>query len=309
MTALSSDALGKGQPTVSVVILNYMSSTHVKKCLASLATEPINEIFVLDNGSGDAEWDRLMVIAETAESNVRWARNAENTGFAAGVNEGVRRLGTDRSEFLWILNPDTIVLPGATDAMADAMSNSEFGILSPVILAGDSDKIWFVGGSVDHSRGLSKHESFGRALEVFSGIHSTAFMTGAAPMFRREVWEDLGGFREDLFLYWEDSDLSNRATKLGIAMGVVGDATIRHAEGGSSAGTGRGPAYYYYMQRNRLLVERQYSSRINLLLGRGFLVTLKLALRPLRESEQRPRKFFAGVKGVTVGAFTRQPGA
>ena len=61
-----------------------------------------------------------------------------------------------------------------------------------------------------------------------------SFVTGAAMMMHISTFELIGGFREDLFLYWEDVDLSLRAGRAGVRMELVPDARVWHAEGGSA---------------------------------------------------------------------------
>lgn len=73
-------------------------------------------------------------------------------------------------------------------------------------------------------------------------------------MVGRELWEELGGFDEEYFLYWEDVDLSVRATRIGAALIVETGATAVHDEGGTQHGhEQKSDLYYYFNIRNRLL--------------------------------------------------------
>jgi GT2 family glycosyltransferase len=76
----------------------------------------------------------------------------------------------------------------------------------------------------------------------------------------RAVWEDLSGFDEDYFLYWEDVDLCIRAAAMGSELVVEEGATASHEEGGTQAtpkaslvGNPKSRTYYYYNTRNRLV--------------------------------------------------------
>ncbi|GAA3763599.1 hypothetical protein GCM10022240_14950 [Microbacterium kribbense] len=128
-------------------------------------------------------------------------------------------------------------------------------------------------------------------------------MAGAAPFMHFSAWTTLGGFREDLFLYWEDSALSIAAQEIGLKMAVLTSAHVWHSVGGSSATTNTLSAiYYYYNQRNRLLTAIEQRRVRALLIGPGVFETIKQLIRPLRiEKEDRWVKFRAGVLGLLDG--------
>lgn len=305
--SLSSRALGrpmnKIQSEVTVLMVNYRSVDYVRSCVKSLSTEKIDRIIVLENGSGEEEWKQLQEIDFSAAGEVKLVRSLDNVGFGAGVNLASSQLEPDYSGLIWILNPDTVITAGCVSLLVSRITRRELDIVSPVIASGSesSPTIWFVGGDINHSNGSTRHTDFGEPMPVRSGVRMTDFMTGAAPMMSFHTWKVLGGFREDLFLYWEDADLSLRAQDLELGMGIDMSARIWHREGGSGESEGRSSTYYFYMQKNRIMVESQFSSRWNLVIGSGAFETLRLLVRPLRERDRKISKFQASVRGLFAG--------
>lgn len=120
-------------------------------------------------------------------------------------------------------------------------------------------------------------------------------------MLTAKTFRALNGFREDLFLYWEDADFSRRATDAGLRLAVDLDAQVWHAVGGSGDAHGRSATYYRYMQRNRLIVASTWSSRSGLVFGAGAVETLKLLARPIKERTGKLGKIRAGAVGLIEG--------
>ena len=101
------------------------------------------------------------------------------------------------------------------------------------------DRDWLVPAEQEHS-----------PSEVFG-------LCGGACAIRREAWQALGGFREDLFMYYEDTDLSWRLREHGWRVVYVREAVVRH-EHASSSGTGS-PMFIRVNARNRILVAAAHS--------------------------------------------------
>jgi GT2 family glycosyltransferase len=154
-----------------------------------------------------------------------------NRGFARAVNEGCRRA---RGEWLLLLNPDVRVPEEFLDAVLAAAEQ---------IVAGDP-KAGIIGFQLRHDdesrQGSTGPEpSLGNVLagllrprsrrrcQPISGMQRRAveWVTGCCLLVRRECWEQLGGFDEDYFLYYEDVDLCRRARSAGWS--VWYDPTVR----------------------------------------------------------------------------------
>jgi GT2 family glycosyltransferase len=288
--------------SVHVVIVNYNSSGYVAHCLRSLPEDGLGRIVVVDNASASEDRERLAaVVADDDRVELLWS--ATNVGFGAGVNAGVRHLDPADDDVFVVLNPDTRVHDDALESLAAVLRAGTFDVVSPVIFTGDAAgaTVWFAGGELDLRRGETVHADLGVGGGHVVRDRLISFITGAAPAMTGRTWRDIGGFREDLFLYWEDADFSLRAAGRDKRLGLVGAATIWHEEGGSGTGRGRSAAYFYYMQRNRLIVLRPLVGLRPLLLGPGTVPTLRVVARALKEPTERWRKLGFSLLGLLDG--------
>jgi N-acetylglucosaminyl-diphospho-decaprenol L-rhamnosyltransferase len=290
---------------VLVVVVNHRSASYLPRLLDSLELQPdVAAVVLRDNGSGEQEVEALRRIA-AGRAAVHLVLGA-NTGFGAGVNAAVRASPIDDWTHLWVLNPDTAVRPGALAALLETADREHCDVISPMLVqldAAGQERIWFAGGEVDEVRGRSSHRWFGQPTSAApSGFFTCGFLTGAAPLATRAAWIVLDGFAEHYFLYCEDTDLSVRATRHGLRLGVEPAAVVEHAQGGSSGGVG--PVYCFYTQRNRLWMYRGLGPRLRVAFGAGRSVTLWLLLFPLRSSSRssRPvRSVLASLRGLAAG--------
>lgn len=294
---------------VHVVVVNHRSVEEFRGCLASLLPTRVATITVLDNASGGDEVDQLRDLAR-ADDRVRVIAHPENVGFGAGVNAAIEHVPAEPGDHLWILNPDTIVNQDAPTLLSEALLDGA-DLVSPLILTGNSPEVvWFAGGAADLRHGVTRHHREGEAPPAESGEpFATNFITGAALMITARAWAALDGFREDLFLYWEDADLCRRAVAAGFRLRVVPRARVWHAQGASSADDhgGNGPAFYYYNQRNRVVVcGPEVGGPWRLVAVTGVRETLRLLAKPvLLETRPRGAKFVASVRGLRDGLAGR----
>lgn len=286
------------QRTVHAVIVNYNSADDLKNCVKSLLIEGVSTVTIVDNASAVEERVKLESIRKM-DSRVAVHFEAVNRGFGHGVNAGARLIRAAGDEdLIWIVNPDIVVRPGSLSMLVSALER--FDVVSPVILTGDAtgEWVWYGGGETDARRGVTTTWS---AADLGDEPVAVSFITGAAPMMKLAVWRSVGGFREDLFLYWEDADLGLRMMDRGMALAVVPKATVWHRVGGSGERGGKSPAYYFYMQRNRLFVCGARSSRLGVLIGRGARYTGRLLMAALREPNRRAVKVWASLRGIVAG--------
>lgn len=235
-----------GRPTVAVLIVSYNTRDLVDDLLASLQAEPStvrHHIVVADNGSGDGVEQMVAEKYPTVEA----LRFDENFGFAGACN---RLAAATDSDYILLLNPDTVVVPGLLEAFAEAADAAPDGAL----LGG---RTLYPDGGVDprscfgpptlwstfcQSSGLER--LFGSTPMFTTGslggwdrasVREVGFLSGCLLYCRRDVWEELGGFDERFFMYGEDTDLGARARALGYPSIFTPHPTIYHMLGASSA--------------------------------------------------------------------------
>ena len=223
-----------------MVIPNFDGERLLPGCLDALRaqTRPADEIVVADNGSRDASRELL---AERYPE-VRVLALGRNRGFAGGANAGV--LAT-RAERVAVLNSDARPRPDWLERLLDAPAPEHVWAWGSVLLTPDGrvesagDGWSDAGYAYKLANGSPVDELPPEPYEVFAP-------PGAAPLFRRDRFFDLGGYEGSFFLYFEDIDLSYRALLRGWRALMVPGARVEHDLGGSGSGWRR----RYYVARN-----------------------------------------------------------
>jgi GT2 family glycosyltransferase len=232
-------------------------------------------VIVVDNG-GDAE----------GREGVTVHRPGRNLGFAAGNNLGARQATGDALVFL---NPDTVVAPGALDQLVRPLEDPAIGIVTARLRLLDRPELLNSAGNEVHVTGIAWAGLYGEPAELVTELRDVAFPTGAAMAIRRELFEQLGGFTEELFMYQEDLVLGWRVRLRGLRVVVSPGADVYH-----DYEFGRNPAKQYLLERNRLVfVLSSYSPRLLLLLS-PVLASTELAMLGLALREGWARDKLAG---------------
>lgn len=247
---------------VSVVIVAYNSGSALLRCLDSLDGE--HEVIVVDNGDGGAEID-----AAAERPSVRVLRPGSNVGYAAGCNLGAKEA---RGDVLLFLNPDTVVESGSVEELARTVSDGAGAAMGKLVLLSDPTLL-NSRGAVIHIAGLGWSSGLGEAASAVTEPREITYANGSGLAMRRALFEELGGFTDELFLYHEDLELGWRARMRGERIVLNPAAKVLHEYEHA-----RNPEKYYFMERNRLVfVASAYSGRLLLLLA-PVLVLAELGL-------------------------------
>ena len=232
-------------PIVSILIVSYRNPDLTRRCLQSVEREVTGkpyEVLVLDNASGDGS-------AEMIRAEFPWLHlvvSEVNLGFAAANNVLARDA---QGQFVLLLNPDTLVHPGAFEALLDlAVRFPDAGIYGGRTLrpSGDLDPrscwgfqtIWSL---TCFATGLSKARKGSRIFDPESlgswqrdKVRRVDVVTGCLLLMRTQLWRELGGFDATFWMYGEDQDLAIRATRAGYRAMITPDAVVTHVMGASS---------------------------------------------------------------------------
>jgi len=204
-------------------VLNYNGKEVIKNCLNSLfkMNYPNFEVIVVDNNSSDGSLE----LAKANFPRAVFIKNEENLGFSAGNNMGIRYALEHLAEYVLLLNNDTEVeYDFLRKIIGTFATDKKIGIVSPVIMAGNSKKIWFAGGKINWLTMKTKHENNIENRDFYD----TDFISGCAMLVRAEVFGKIGLLDEDYFLYWEDADFSVRAKKAGFRRIIAARSQIKH---------------------------------------------------------------------------------
>jgi len=231
-------------PELSVIIVNWNSKDFVRQCLASLVAHGRDvslEVIVVDSGSFDGCGEML-----TREfPAVKFIQSGKNIGFARANNLGALSAG---GQYLWFLNPDTelkencvrilmgklAVLPQA-GAIGCKLLNSDRSLQASCVQAFPT-----VFNQVINSEYLRRRfpywKIWGNAILRANPprTEQVEVLSGACIMARREVFNAVGGFTEQYFMYGEDADLCFKIARAGHAVYYTPETSIVHYGGGCS---------------------------------------------------------------------------
>jgi N-acetylglucosaminyl-diphospho-decaprenol L-rhamnosyltransferase len=230
---------------VTAIVVTFDSAEALPACLASLSREGA-DLLVVDNASGDGS----IRVAEAQGASV--IALAANEGYGRANNAGVRRAA---SEFVLICNPDIVLDPGALTALLEAARTyPDAGLYAPRIVE-PSGRVFFQPRSL-LSAFLPNPKG---PLAVPEGDACAPFLSGACFLMRRDLFIEIGGFDERIFLFYEDDDLCRRLSDQGHALVHVHGAVARHGRGRSSApAKGRAFAARWHQSWSRAYVCEKY---------------------------------------------------
>jgi GT2 family glycosyltransferase len=252
-----------GRTTIAVV--THDSAPHIGPCLASLEREleqePEASILVVDNASRDGTAE----LVRAASGRVELIVNASNGGFGAACNQAIRRAHAAGSEFVYLLNPDTVVAPSflraalevaSRDAAIAAVQSLLLLDPEPELLDSAGNRLHFLGFGYCALHRRPRAEAPADPVEI-------AFPSGAGVLLRVDALLRIGLLRDDLELFCEDLDLGWRLRLAGYRSLLAPRSVVRHRHDFL-----RHREKYFFLERNRFLVLlANYSARSLLLLG------------------------------------------
>ncbi len=261
-----------------VVVVNYRSAELAIDCLISLEPEiqgsPGSHVAIVENASGSDQYDRLRreIDRRGWQTWVTLIVADRNGGFAAGNNLAIAEaMAWDRPPGLfWLLNPDTVVRPGAlAELKLFLQTHPEAGL---------------VGSRLEHPDGTAQNSAFrfpsilgelegglrfgpaSRLLQHRAVVGPIAdrpavvdWVAGASLMIRREVFDQVGLLDERYFMYYEEVDFCRRARAAGWACWYLPESRVVHLVGQSSdvtsasGATKRRPRYWFDARKQYFL--------------------------------------------------------
>jgi GT2 family glycosyltransferase len=240
-------------PSVKIIILNWNRKAEIMDCLASLQSVhyPNFEILVVDNGSSDGSQS----IIRTTYPQVTLAEMGHNLGFVEGNNAGIKSALTTHSDYVLLLNNDTLVSPDFLNDLVDAAeADQTVGAVGPTIYyTSQPQKIWSAGGSIDWQRGLTHMLAFDEIDHGQLGLtaREVDFISGCAILVKKSVIDQVGMLDPRFFSYYEETEWCVRIKRAGYRLLHVPTAHIQHRL--SPEAREASPIVHYYMTRNRLL--------------------------------------------------------
>lgn len=262
---------GRTAVRLSIVIVNWNTEDLLRACLSSIRDavgRHVLEVFVVDNASVDGSVSMVRALFPS----VQLVENTRNVGFATANNQVIPRC---RGDYILLLNSDTVLPPDALDRLVQFMeqhpSASAAGprLIDPqqrpqVMAAGYLPTL---GTVFNHFFFLSRlWPGLFRGLSLMPSHDShpvrVEWLTGACLLVRNEVFQRVGLFSEEFFMYAEDIELCERMVRSGFQLYYAPVTDVVHVGGASSRGLPIEASTRWVTNMHRLFARRHSRGRV-----------------------------------------------
>lgn len=267
---------------LAIVVVNFRSHELIDTNLgaAQLLTERF-KVFIVDNFSTVHELNAVTDVCR--RHGWQLVALSHNSGFGTAVNAGIAKAALAGCGCYLVLNPDVVVSRAVIEELHENSVREPMSLITPRLVDSNGGNFFrgslmelttgrlvsmcagappTDGGVVHHRGGIAGSAAAGRRHHVVPP--TSEWLTAACLMINERLLLEIGGFSDDYFLYWEDVELSYRATLAGATLVVRHDLLAVHDEGGTQGSRRTGAKsniYYRYNCRNRLVFAAQHLSR------------------------------------------------
>lgn len=242
---------------LSIIIVNYHSFSYVKNCVDSIyryndIAEGL-EVIIVDNSEDKKEYEQLMSIIDKVN-----IVNNTNKGFGAGNNKGV---ACASGKYLLFLNPDTeLIEPVFRDAISIFEGNSNLGAFGFKLV--DKDLKPNVSCAMRMTMGFWRTMLSNILVKFGFFIPKIMFTSGADLFIRKEAFDNVKGFDENIFMYCEEADILNRINNIGYSNAFFKNHSIVHYEGKTQKNDYS--RTYYNMLKSKIYYCNKYGYNIKM---------------------------------------------
>jgi GT2 family glycosyltransferase len=227
------------KPKVSIILVHYKESGVLYDCIRSIyksSPKVSFEIIVVDN-------DEIKIVNKYLKKNfpkIRYIAASGNLGYGKGNNLGIENA---RGEYVFVLNPDTLVEKGAVDNLLKFLENNKkVGIVAPTLYDKNGKMYPLQGtGKLTPLRGavalsflnkLFPRNPISKKYWMLDADRTKPYevevVPGTAFMIKRSLFEKIGGFDRNFFLYFEESDFCKRVVEKGLKLFILPEARVTH---------------------------------------------------------------------------------
>ncbi len=213
--------------TVSVVLLSYNRLALLQRSLPTVLQQSYaaSDIVVVDNPSPQSQ-----SIADLVRQypSVRLVPNDKNVGYAEGMNIGIRACASD---YILLTEDDVLLAPNFVEELVSFAERTT----GPALISGierweDDNSILFAGGRMQLGTEL-RQDPFPCGTdgkELPDEPYRSDYLIGNMMFASAATWKQLGGYRREFFMYFEDAEMSLRARATGVPIWIVPTALGRH---------------------------------------------------------------------------------
>ncbi|MEQ8812895.1 MAG: glycosyltransferase family 2 protein [Imperialibacter sp.] len=237
-------------PIVSAIYVNHNTSALLLESASSLIEKSVSssfEIIIIDNASNEKEKSILRSASQKKKTqNIRLIFSEVNLGFGKANNLGAKHAS---GKYLFFINPDTLILNDVLEIFVSFMRDSGPNVaacggglltknLQPNHSYGNFPGILLEVCNIGLGLSFLLNGYYERKIAIGAKVHGSGklqvpYIVGADVFIRNELFWKVGGFDENYFLYYEETDVFLRLSKLGLTSYILPEAKIIHFEGGA----------------------------------------------------------------------------
>lgn len=249
-------------PKVVALVINFNQSQVTGECVDSLLLSSYTnlEIIIIDNGSSEHAYHLLAnYVAELNNSMVTVIRLDTNIGYVGGINRGLEVTKKYDPAYILILNNDTEIDPSAlSNLVAVQESHQNKAIVSgKVYNYDDRETLQYIGQYPDPNNGLNCAAIVSGRREKDSGQYDHEMEMGMLDdifwLFPYSLYENIGGYSTDFFLYGEQNDFALRAKSIGYKLIYTPNARLWHMGSVTTAGGNSDSVRIEYWKKTAIL--------------------------------------------------------
>lgn len=221
---------------ISVIIVNYNTKELIEHCIKSIIVNTIDidyEIIIVDNASTDES----KIYLTDRFKEIKWIQSAQNLGFGKANNLGVKHA---EGKYIFLLNPDTILQNNAILLFRDFLSKQDsgkVGIIGGYLTDKENKLNNYSGDIITHIQPLKDllKGTFNKICHKkinTNEVESVGYVCGADLFMTKSLFDEIGGFDENFFMYCEEVDLQKRILETGRKNLIIPGPKIIHLEGG-----------------------------------------------------------------------------
>lgn len=292
---------------VGIVIANHKTEAELEACLSSLSKIDYlyYRILVVDNSLSLESRNKLENLEKKFNFSVIFS--PENKGFAAACNIGIIHFKKRDFKYIWLLNPDIVVAPGALSVLVEkAVFYKNQVLLGSKVLFGSLNlekalaeipnkeikfNIWSAGGKIEFSKLQIDMIGHGeKDLGQYELEKDCDYLPACSLFFPASIVDSIGYLPEEYFLYFEETDWCTRAKKAALNLKYLPSSVVWHCFDNNKLQT---PNTVYYYNRNNLYFWSKYTNlklkiKISVLLKRYPAVLWAY----IREKENQRKELF-----------------
>jgi len=255
---------------VGIAIVNYRTAEDTDGLVRSIVARNTGTatpvaIALVDNSAQQAQLAATVELATRNDIRCRLIAGHGNVGYAAGNNLAGRWLLDIGADVIWVLNPDTRLERGTPGQALDLLRFADRAVAATAAQPVAVD-LWT-----------------GRSGPGLASARRLPYVAGHSLLATRKAWEDLDGFSEDFFLFYEEADLAVRCAGLGIPTTTVPELVVSHA-GGRATGARTDlrrksrTAYFHASRSCMVFFRKHYPARLPMALAARLLYAGKVLL-------------------------------